>query len=148
MKHRDHLDIIGGLLMVAIGLFAALYARQYDFGTPARMGPGFFPQILGWVLAGLGVLIVVPAWFRAGPKADMRLKSLLLVTAGLVVFGFTLKPLGVLLSTFVAAFVASLADEDITWVGRVAMAAGVAAITALIFVVGLGMVLPLWPFSQ
>lgn len=148
MKQRDHLDIIGGLLMVAIGLFAALYARQYDFGTPARMGPGFFPQILGWLLAGLGVLIVLPAWFRAGPKADLRLKSLLLVTVAIVVFGFALKPLGMVLGTFVAAFVASLADDDITWRGRVAMSAGVATVTALVFVVGLGMVLPLWPFSQ
>jgi hypothetical protein len=47
----------------------------------------------------------------------------------------------------VAAFAASLADEDITWVGRVAMSAGVAVITAGIFVIGLGMVLPLWPFQ-
>jgi hypothetical protein len=148
LKHRDTLDIVGGALMTAIGLFAALYARQYDFGTPARMGPGFFPQILGWVLALLGLLIVWPALYRAGPKADIRWKSGGVVIASIVVFGLALKPLGVLLATFVSAFIASLADDDITWVGRVAMAAGVAVITASVFVWGLGMVLPLWPFEQ
>ena len=55
MKPRDRLDLTGGSLMVAVGLFAALYARQYEFGTLARMGPGFFPQVLGWVLVVLGV---------------------------------------------------------------------------------------------
>lgn len=148
LKHRDHLDIVGGLLMTAIGLFAALYARQYDFGTLARMGPGFFPQILGWVLAVLGLLIAWPALYRAGPKADIRWKSLATVIASIALFGFTLKPLGMLLATFLAAFTASLADDDITWVGRVAMSAGVAVITAAIFVGGLGMVLPVWPFQQ
>ena len=73
---------------------------------------------------------------------------MLLVTAAIVLFGLALRPLGIVLATFATAFVASLADEDIGWVGRIAMSAGVAAITALIFVVGLGMVLPLWPFSR
>ena len=148
MKPRDRLDLTGGSLMVAVGLFAALYARQYEFGTLARMGPGFFPQVLGWVLVVLGVLIALPAWFRGGPRADIRSKSMLLVTAAIVLFGLALRPLGIVLATFATAFVASLADEDIGWVGRIAMSAGVAAITALIFVVGLGMVLPLWPFSR
>jgi hypothetical protein len=148
LKHRDSLDIVGGALMIAVGLFAALYARRYDFGTPARMGPGFFPQILGWVLAMLGLLIVWPALTRAGPKAEIRWKSGFFVIASIVVFGLALKSLGVLLATFAAAFVASLADDDITWPGRVAMGAGVAVITAAIFVWGLGMVLPVWPFEH
>lgn len=100
------------------------------------------------MLVVLGVLIALPAWFRGGPRADIRGKSLLLVTAAIVLFGLALRPLGIVLATFATAFVASLADEDIGWVGRIAMSAGVAAITALIFVVGLGMVLPLWPFSR
>lgn len=148
MKHRDHIDLVGGLLMLAIGLFAALYARQYDFGTPARMGPGFFPQVLGWVLALLGVMIALPAWFRSGPRAEIRWKSAAFVIVSIAAFAFTLKLLGLVLATFVAAFVASLAAEDISWRGRFAVSAGVSVVTALIFVVGLGMILPLWPFSQ
>jgi hypothetical protein len=148
LKHRDTIDLIGGLLMTALGLFAALYARQYDFGTPARMGPGFFPQVLGWLLAVLGVLIAIPAWFRAGPKADVRWKNTLFVIASILVFGFTLKWAGLVLSTFAAAFVSTLAAEDITWRGRFIVSAGVSVVTALIFVVGLGMILPLWPFSH
>ncbi len=148
MRHRDHIDLLGGLLMTAIGLFAALYARQYDFGTPARMGPGFFPQVLGWILAVLGVLIALPAWFRHGTPAEVRGKNALFVIVSIIVFAITLKPLGLVLSTFVAAFVSTLAAEDITWRGRLIVSAGVAAVTAGIFVGGLGMILPLWPFAQ
>ena len=51
-------------LMIVIGLFAVWYAQRYAFGSPRQMGPGFFPVVLGWVLAGLGVLILLPALRR------------------------------------------------------------------------------------
>ena len=46
MTRRDHHDLIGGVLMTAIGVFIALYAQRYDFGSAARMGPGYWPALL------------------------------------------------------------------------------------------------------
>jgi len=150
VKHRDLQDLIGGVLLVALGVFVALYSLQnYDLGTAARMGPGYFPHYLGWILAGLGVLIALPAWFRrTAEKPQVQWKNLLVVTAALVLFAFTLRPLGLALATFLASFVASLADEDITWRGRLYVSAGVAVVTVGIFVGGLSMVLPVWPWSN
>ncbi len=146
MKHRDRHDLIGGVLLGALGLFVAFYSQRYDFGTPARMGPGFFPHVLGWILAVLGVLIALPAWFRrTAEPLDVQWKNALFVLGAIVLFAFTLKPLGLVLSTFAAAFVATLADKAITWRGRLLVSAGVAAVTVAIFIGGLSMVLPLWP---
>lgn len=146
MKHRDLQDLAGGLLLSAVGIFVAIYARQYDMGTPARMGPGFFPQVLGWLLAVLGVLVALPAWFRRGSgKPEVQWLNFVLVLGAIVVFALTLKSFGLLLATFCSALLASIAERDFSWKGRVLTAAGVAVVTAGVFIGGLSMVLPLWP---
>jgi hypothetical protein len=147
MRNRDLQDLAGGLLLGALGVAVALYARRYGFGTPARMGPGFFPQVLGWILALLGAAIALPAWFRQGPTMVFRGKNAVSVLGAIVLFALTLKPLGLVLSCFGASFVATLADEEISWPGRVLVSAGVAAVTVAIFIGGLQMVLPVWPFG-
>jgi hypothetical protein len=149
VKSRDHQDLIGGALLTALGVFVALYSERWDFGTAARMGPGFFPTVLGWILAVLGVLIALPAWFRRTEQTlHVQWKSLLCVLGAVVLFALTLRTLGLVLATFAASFVATLADDEITWPGRVYVAAGVAALTLVIFIGGLGMVLPVWPWSH
>jgi hypothetical protein len=148
VSQRDQQDIIGGLLLTALGVFVAFYAQRYSFGTLARMGPGFFPTVLGILLAVLGALVTVPAFLRHGNKPSVQWGTFAIVIGSLVLFAFTLKVLGLILATFAAAFLASLADRDITWRGRVMVSAGVAFITWLIFIVGLQMILPVWWWSH
>jgi len=146
MKQRDLQDLAGGVLLSALGLFVALYARQYDMGTAARMGPGFFPQVLGWLLAALGVLVALPAWFRRGSGAlDLQWRNFALVLGAIVLFALTLRPLGLLLATFASALLASVAERGFSWRGRLLTAAGVAVLTAAVFIGGLSMTLNLWP---
>ena len=66
MHKRDTRDIIGGLGLAAIGLFAVIYGQRYEFGDLNRMGAGYFPVALGALLAVLGMLIALPAFFRRG----------------------------------------------------------------------------------
>lgn len=148
MRHRDLQDLVGGLLLVVLGVFVVLYAQRYDYGTPARMGPGFFPYWLGWLLAALGVLIALPAWFRRGGEPlQVQWRNLLFVLGAIVLFAFTLKPLGLAAAAFASAFVATLAERGFGWRGRVLVSAGVAALTVAIFIGGLAMVLPVWPWD-
>lgn len=148
MAHRDTRDLIGGLVMTALGLAAAWHAGQhYDIGTLSRMGPGYFPVALGLVLAALGVLITVPALFRAGVPIRIDAHALLLVVASVALFGLLLKSVGLIVATLAAALVSSLADRRITWRRRGLVAGGVVLLTWLIFVVGLNMILPVWPWS-
>jgi hypothetical protein len=145
MKHRDYQDIAGGILLTALGLWVAFHSKQYDFGTAARMGPGFFPHILGWLLAVLGVLIALPAFFRHGQKITVQWGNAAFVLGAIILFAALLRPAGILLATFAAAFVSTLADKDITWLGRVYVSIGVAAVTWGVFIFGLSMRLPVWP---
>lgn len=148
MSQRDTRDVVGGLGMTALGCFAAWYSHnQYDLGDLQRMGPGYFPFSLGLLLAVLGLMVAIPAWFRRGESIRVAWKTLVLVTAGIVVFAFLLKSLGILLATAVAVIIASLADQQIGWRARLLVALGVAVVTWGVFIYGLGMVIPTWPWS-
>lgn len=148
MSHRDTHDIIGGLVLTALGAFAAIYAQRYEFGELHRMGPGYFPVALGVVVAVLGLFIAVPAFMRRGEPIHVEWKTMLLVVASIVVFALTLKLLGLILATMVSVVISSLADKETRWKGRLLIAVGVAVITYLIFSLGLSMVLPIFPWSN
>lgn len=147
MLKRDLRDILGGLIMIAIGLFAAIYGQRYELGQLQRMGPGYFPVSLGWLLALLGVFITVPAFFRQGMRIQVEWKSLIWCTIGVVAFGLALDPLGLVLSTILMVILTSMPGLDMTWKTRIILALVVALITWLIFIFGLGMVIPVWPWS-
>lgn len=148
MQHRDTRDLVGGLALMALGLFAAYYAQEnYDIGDLRRMGPGFFPVSLGLTLAVLGFLVALPAWFRQGPVIRPAWTTLGLVILSLVVFSFTLKTLGLVLATMLSVMLSSMADRSIGWKNRLLLCVGVAGTTYLIFIMGLSMVLPVWPWS-
>ena len=134
--------------MAAVGAGAALYAQaEYELGELRNMGPGFFPVVLGWLLAVLGMLIALPALVRRGEAVTLAWRAGLCVIGSIVVFGLLLKPAGLVLATVAAVLVASLADARFTWRTRLLAAAAIAALAWLIFIAGLGMVLPSWPWS-
>lgn len=145
MRQRDIGDILGGLLMVVIGGFAMWYAQRYSFGTPRAMGPGFFPVVLGGILVVLGGMIALPALRRAGPAVEVAPRTLAIVTAAILLFAVSLRPLGLVLATALAVLLASLAERGFPWPGRLVLAVALAGLMWLIFVVGLGMSLPVWP---
>lgn len=143
---RDIHDIVGGLLMSAVGLFFALYGGQYDMGTSARMGPGYFPVVLGWTLVVLGILVALPAWWRKGSAIVVQWGNLFWCVAAIVLFGVCLYPVGVVVASFLAALIA-LVPSAMKLRTRLSVCVAVAVLTTLIFPVGLQMVLPIWPWS-
>ncbi len=148
MLNRDLRDILGGLAMMAIGLFVAWYAyNEYDMGRMARMGPGFFPVSLGLILATIGFFITVPAFFRPGSPIKVEVRTLISITLGVVVFALLLRTLGIVLATMASVLVSSLADRSVSWKGRVAISIGISFVTWLVFIKGLSMIIPVWPWS-
>ena len=147
MNKRDSTDLIGGLFLTALGLFFVIYAQRYSMGTLNRMGPAYFPIALGAVLAFLGLLIAVPAWFRAGVGPEVNWKTLFIVIGSVVLFGATLQTMGLVFACMTTLLVASLADNDISWRERAILMVSVPPIIYLIFIFGLGMTVPVWPWN-
>ena len=144
MLNKDLRDILAGLFVSTVGLFFALVGSNYSFGTASRMGPGYMPVVLGWVLFVLGVLIMAPAFFRKGERIEVHWDSLLASLVSLIVFAFTLNTLGVFLSTIISVLIASI-PKRMHFGIRGIIAISIAVITSLIFIAGLEMSVSLFP---
>lgn len=142
---RSPKDILAGLVFIGIGLAFAIGATQYKIGTTLQMGPGYFPLILGGLLAVLGGTIAVRG-FAGGEEGSIGAvpwRAVLLVTVAVLFFGVTARGLGLLPATVVVALLGSLASRRTGVVGIVLITAGLTALSILIFVVGLRLRLPL-----
>lgn len=144
MTSRDTRDILAGVLLALVGLFFALYAREYAFGEAARMGPAYFPTVLGWVLASLGLCIALPALRRPGERITVQWKNLALVLASVLFFAFALNRAGLVIAVGGAVLLSSGADRELRWRARLLMGAVAPVLMVLVFVLGLGMNLPLF----
>ncbi|WP_460274364.1 tripartite tricarboxylate transporter TctB family protein [Celeribacter sp. ULVN23_4] len=143
---RDIPDLVGGVLLAAIGLFVVFYAlAHYEIGSLRRMGPGFFPTFLGAALTLLGVMVALPALARRGEAIQIAWKECLAVLAAILIFAAGLDRLGLVLVTLTSVLIASLAapDRRIGW--RIVLALVVTALSVAVFSFGLKMTVPLWP---
>lgn len=143
---RDYFDLWGGALLALCGVAVAAYSvNHYEFGELRRIGPGFFPAVLGGVLACLGLAIAVPAFLRRGTREEVALKEGLFILVAVVTFALLVERAGVLLTTLIVVLIATVPATRPGWIWRIGVAVAVALITCLIFILGLGMTLPVLP---
>lgn len=143
---RNIEDLAGGIVLAAAGLFVAIYvAAHYDIGSLRRMGPGFFPILLGASLAILGVVIAIPAWSQARQPMRIAWKEAAAVLSAIVVFALGLERAGLIPSTAAAVLIASLAAPDRRILWRLVLAVAVTVLSVAVFHFGLRMTVPLWP---
>lgn len=136
-------DIVAGLTVAGAGALTSIYsASTYAVGTAGRMGPGYFPFVLGCILAVLGVAIVL-IHLRTGaeateprPFAARPFFTIILAVAGFAVF---LEPLGFVAATMIMTTLAAFAERPFNLKRTIALGFGLAALGWLIFVLGLGM---------
>ena len=146
--NKNYTDILGGALLIVIGLAAAIFASaRYDIGTLGEMGPGMFPTAIGYTLAGLGVLIAGPAFFREGgmPKVDWR--PLAAIIGGVFVFAMTVDRFGMIPALVLLSAAAIVADDKMGWKGGIVLTAVIALAAVLLFRVGLGIPLALFKWE-
>ena len=143
---RSPTDFYAGLLFMAIGLADLVIVRSYPLGTSSRMGPGYFPRILGILLLGLGTLLSLRG-FRSGGEAMSRWhwRPLTIVLLSVLVWGLTAQGLGLVVASLALVFMSSVASDEFRWREAVLSGAIQAAAMAALFIYGLGVPLPVWP---
>ena len=152
--------LTGALFLVAGGGFAAV-AATYPAGTATNMGPGWFPLVLGLILAGLGLSVALPTlWQVRRNRLAVRQQAanfsdddniiwrpILSVLVALTSFALLLPITGLLISTFVLVLAGSTASQSLRWREASALAAGLSALVAVLFIGVLGIPLALLPAS-
>jgi hypothetical protein len=145
---RDPRDFWAGVLFLAVGAAAVLLSRRYPFGTTASMGPGYFPTILGALLAAVGVGVAGRALRPSKPAvavAAARARPVVVVLASIAAFGIALPRLGMVVASLLVVAVSRTATPGFRWLEVSVFAAVLTLFCVGIFVWGLKMPMPLWP---
>jgi Tripartite tricarboxylate transporter TctB family len=187
-------DFWAGLMFIGVGVFFMIWAlTHYQMGTAVRMGPAYFPTMLGGLLAFLGVLVLIESFaMQGGPLTlpfnivdaiialvifvavvwggkllgisnDYALigatavisvltiwlrpnaKPLVLISAACVVYGYLMKPLGLILATATLVFIGAFGGHEFRWKEVTILFLILIVFSILVFVKGLTLPFPICP---
>jgi hypothetical protein len=146
IRVRNPQDFGAGLLFLAIAALALWIAWDYPTGTAVRMSSGYFPRLLCFLLLLLGAFVTLRALGRDGPAITrVRLRPVVLVTAAVVAFAYSVQSLGVVLATVLLTVIGGYASPRVRLV-EMLVAAGVLTVMMIaIFIWGIGLPIPVWP---
>jgi putative tricarboxylic transport membrane protein len=196
MKITNGKDFWAGLMFISFGLGFMYVSGNYPMGTAVRMGPAYFPTVLGGMLAVLGGVVFFRAFvsrmnepmrvfpFRVVPLivglvlgvlalytqatretglawqvghlilsgiaivlmfAAFGPRSLWVILASVVMFGYLLKPLGLVLATVILIVISAAGGHEFKWKEVSLLAIGLAVFSVFAFVRGLGLPMNIWP---
>lgn len=193
MQIKNGKDFWAGLMFIGFGLAFVLIARNYPMGSAVRMGPAYFPTVLGGMLAVLGAMVFFRAFvskfneplkvflfrplllvgsavvgagtyfaesqLKGAPMVQAALagvslllffgafgpRSMFLVLLSVVIFGYALKPLGLVLSTVILIALSAVGGHDFRKKEIVILTVVMVLFGVLVFVKGLGLPFNLWP---
>lgn len=150
MQIKSQRDFWSGLMFVVVGVVFAVGATNYSMGSSARPGPGYFPLILSVLMAILGGFVLFKSLTieveGGDPIGHVAWRPLLVIVAAIAVFGLALPRLGLVITVPILILMTSLAGDEFKWKGVVATAVVLTVGSWAIFVLGLKLVIPMWPW--
>ena len=149
-KIKSKKDFNAGLMFIAFGVGFAVVAKNYPMGTAVRMGPAYFPTILGWALVVLGVIVFIQSFITVDEKpkkSDPR--ALLWILGSVLAFALLVGPLnaGLVPASVVIVTMSAYGSEEFRWRDAIISAVVLTASCTGIFYYGLGLPFRLFPWS-
>lgn len=146
MQIKNHRDFWAGILFIVTGILFMILSRQYSLGTAAKMGPGYFPTILGGLMAVLGLMVLLPAF--KGPQVKVtriELRMILLVLVAVAVYAMALPTLGFIVALFLLILISSFASHEFNLKTTLISSVVLLGFSWLVFVKGLELQFPFLP---
>lgn len=141
---RNNVDFLAGLLMIGVGAVAFYMALDYPFGSALRMGPGFFPTMLGGILAVFGIYVMARGLRR--PEAIQgrwSLRALVILPLSLVLFGILMERAGFIPALVGLIFGSAAAGREFKLVEVLLLTLLLSGLSVAVFIWGLGLPYPL-----
>jgi len=147
VKIKSPKDFWAGLMFIGVGLFFLVWAvANYQMGTAVRMGPAYFPAILGGLMAVLGFIVLLGSFAISGPPVPrFQFRPLILISLGCVVYGYLMKPLGLILATAALVFITAYGGHEFKWKEVSILYVVLIIFSVLVFVKGLTLPFPICP---
>jgi len=144
---RSPRNLLGGVLLIALAALALWQAQDLPMGRAMRMGPGYFPRVLAFLIGGCGIALVVMSLVAPGGKLERWSWGRIgLVLAAIVFFAFAIRALGLVVTGVGLVAIATVAAPDWRWKEATIFGVVLVAFAAVLFPKGLGLPLQLWPW--
>ncbi len=141
---RSTKDFWSGALYIFFGLIALIVGRDYGMGTALKMGPAYFPSLLGGLLILVGAVSVIRSFIVKGTAiGGFALKPLAVVVGSVILFGALVRGAGLAIALPLLAMLSASASARFRWAPSIVMAAGLTIFCIFVFLKGLGVPLPL-----
>jgi Tripartite tricarboxylate transporter TctB family len=144
LEFRNNKDFWAGAMLIGTGAGAMIIARSYSFGTSLRMGPGYFPSVLGGLLVLFGLYLVVVG-LRSNEKIEgnWSLRALIILPLALVLFGLLMEYAGFVPALLALIFGSAAAGSEFRLGEVLLLSIGLTIACVALFIWGLGLPYPL-----
>ncbi len=141
---RDNKDFWAGIMLMATGAASIFIARDYPFGSTMRMGPGYFPSMLGGILILFGIYVLVLG-LRKNEKIQGRrsLRAVIVLPLSVVAFGVLMKHGGFIPALAALIFGSAAAGKEFNFVEVLLLTVVLTGLSVAVFIWGLGLPYPL-----
>src|SRR5256884_9403500 len=144
-------NVLAGLLFIAVAALGLWLSRDYPIGTALRMGTGYVPRLLCWLLLGLGAVVLVQGLREAQDARPLSssdvsaLRPVIFVTASLVIFGLSIERLWLIISILLLIGGGAGAAPGLRPPETLPAALGLVILSRGILNLGLRLTIPVWP---
>ncbi|MGH8706019.1 MAG: tripartite tricarboxylate transporter TctB family protein [Burkholderiales bacterium] len=131
-------DFLAGLFFLVIGALAVSVARDYPMGSAMRMGPGYFPTVLGGILVLFGIFLTLRGIARGVRfESEWGWRPLAAIALSIVLFGFLMSRAGLIPALAATLFVSALGGREFRLKEALVLSALMSAFAVGVFVYGL-----------
>ena len=141
---RNNRDFWAGVMLIALGAASIFIARGYPFGSTMRMGPGYFPSMLGGILVLFGIYVMIVG-LRKGEKIAVHcsLRAVIVLPLSLIAFGVLMTHVGFIPAMAALVFGSASAGREFKFIEVLLLTVILTGLSVAIFIWGLGLPYPL-----
>ncbi|WP_417583807.1 tripartite tricarboxylate transporter TctB family protein [Nitrincola sp.] len=143
----DKRESLSGLVTIAFGLLVVIESTSYNIGNLLRMGPGYFPLMLGVAITFIGIIILIKSAFVQTTMDKIQWRPLIFIMIGLVCFGLAINSLGIIVATTALVVASRLSEKALSWRNTFILALCLNVMVYVVFIYGLSIPLKLFPWS-
>ena len=146
VRPRAPQDYFGGIVLVAIALFALWASSDLQGMRGFSFGAGTAPRMFAILLLGLGIAVMLVGILTEGAHlATYAWRGPLFVSLAILSFALTIRPLGLVISAFASFIIAALGTPETKWKETIIVGIALTAFCSFLFPYALGLPLQLQP---
>lgn len=146
VRFKSLQDYAGGMFLIVLAMVGIAGTTMLNFKTTTGVGPGMMPRSTGLIIVALGLIMMINGLFAKGEGLDRwSIRGIIFVLGSALVFGWTIRPLGLIVAGPLAVIISAFADRQTRWLEVIIFALIMTFACIGLFSYGLKLPIPIWP---